>query len=320
LRAVSEMNRNLFGQAEQDIHQAIQAAPQSAIGYVQLGNLKFAQKRYGDAIKAYQDGLNRDPKSVDALRGLTNVYVAEGKIDEAILAANAGIAKSSNNAGFYELLGTLLFQHKKDLSGAEEAFRKSLAAGHQNSDAWIKLAEVQAAQRELDQAIATCEQALREYPEQVSLYVFLGQTYESKRDWKKAEEAYQNVLAIKPEDPVASNNLANVILQEGGNPDVALSLAQTAQRGLPDSPEVADTLGWIYYQKGVYRSAVSLLEESLKLQEKSKLHDNPDVNYHLALAYEKAGQPQLARQQLQRVLKIDPDYSAAASIKKQLAN
>ncbi len=50
--------------------------------------------------------------------------------------------------------------------------------------------------------------------------------------------------------------LASVMLQSGGNLDVALSLAQTARRGMPDSPNVADTLGWIYYQKGAYRSAV----------------------------------------------------------------
>ena len=118
-------------------------------------------------------------------------------------------------------------------------------------------------------------------------------------------------MVLKPGDPLASNNLANVILQEGGNFDVALSLAQTARRGLPDSPDAADTLGWIYYQKGAYRSAVTLLEEALKLTQRNKLPDNTDIHYHLSLAYEKMDQPQLARQQLEQVLKINPDYRGA---------
>jgi len=44
--------------------------------------------------------------------------------------------------------------------------------------------------------------------------------------------------------------------------------------------------------------------------------DNPDVHSHLGMAYEKTEQPALARQQFERVLKINPNSSDA---KKQLA-
>ena len=109
------------------------------------------------------------------------------------------------------------------------------------------------------------------------------------------------------------------MLQTGGNLDVALSLAQTARRGLPDSPVVADTLGWIHYQKGAYQSAIGLLQEALKLQEKSKAPDNPDIHYHLGMAYAKSGQAALARQQFERVVKISPNSNEAMDAKKQLA-
>jgi cellulose synthase operon protein C len=65
---------------------------------------------------------------------------------------------------------------------------------------------------------------------------------------------YQKALEIQPDNPLASNNLAYLILQQTaqrrGNVDVALAMAQTARRGMPDSSSVADTLGWAYYQKG----------------------------------------------------------------------
>ena len=109
------------------------------------------------------------------------------------------------------------------------------------------------------------------------------------------------------------------MLQSGGNVDMALSLAQTARRGMPDSPSAADTLGWVFYQKGAYQSAVDLFQESLKLAEKSKAPDNANVHYHLGLAYAKTGKNELARQQLERVLKIDPNYSQASDVRKQLA-
>jgi len=100
---------------------------------------------------------------------------------------------------------------------------------------------------------------------------------------------------------------------------VALSLAQTARRGMPDSPNAADTLGWVLYQKGAYRSAIDLFQEALKLAEKSKAPEDPTFHYHLGLAYQKTEQPALARQHLERVLKINPNYSDAGDVKKLLA-
>ena len=318
LRAISYINRKQFAAAEGDARKAIEVAPQSQLGYVQMGNLKFVQKQYTDAAKAYQEALDRDLNSIDALRGLMNTYVGQKQPDLAIAAANAQIAKSPSNSGFYDLLGSALFYSKKDLSGAEAAFEKSTDLDKHNPDAWLKLCQVRAAKGQIDQAIATVQQSLKENPRNPNLFTLMGKLYESKSDWKKAEDAYQHALVLNPQDPFASNDLAKVMLQTGGNLDVALSLAQTARRGLPNSPGVADTLAWIDYQKGAYQSAVGLLQEALKLQEKNKMPDNPDIHYHLGMAYEKSDHPALARQHLEQVLKINPNYRDAVEVKKQL--
>lgn len=130
---------------------------------------------------------------------------------------------------------------------------------------------------------------------------------------------YQKALELSPKNPVASNNLAYTLLQAGDNIDIALSLAQTARQGMPNSPNVADTLGYIYYQKGAFKSAIGQFEEALRLIDKNKIPPDANIYYHLALAYQKTNQPILARQQLQRVLKINPNYNDAADLKKQLA-
>src|SRR5438045_6861552 len=147
----------------------------------------------------------------------------------------------------------------------------------------------------------------------------LGELYESKQDWSNAKQAYQKALDLKPDNPLASNNLAYVMLETGGNVDVALSLAQTARRGMPESPNAADTLGWVYYQKGAYKSAIDLFQESLKLAEKNKVPDDATVHYHLGLAYQKDDQPALARQHLEKVLKLNPNYSSVNDVKKALS-
>ncbi len=171
----------------------------------------------------------------------------------------------------------------------------------------------------VDEAIATANNAVRDNPKEASFYILLGSLYENKHDLEKAKSAYQSALQLRRDDPTASNNLAYVLLETGGNADLALQLAQTARRALPGSSNVADTLGWAFYQKGVYQSAIDLFQEAIKLAAKNKEPDNPLYHYHLGLAYAKADQPALARQHLERVLKLDPKYSDADDVRKQLA-
>jgi tetratricopeptide (TPR) repeat protein len=171
----------------------------------------------------------------------------------------------------------------------------------------------------VNQALAIDLQSIKDHPREISFYILAGMLYEdSESNWERAKAMYQQALNIQPDNPLASNNLAYGMLQHGGNVDVALAMAQTARRGWPDSPAAADTLGWAYYQKGVYQSAIDMFQEALRLNEKLGA-DDPDVHYHLGLAYQKANQPAQARQQLERALKISPNFSDAGDARKALS-
>jgi len=310
LRALSEMNRQRFSDAEQDMRKAAEVDPGSPAPYVQMGNLHQLQKQYPEAIKFYQQALDKDPAWTDALQGLMNTYLAQKQLDQAIAAARAQIAKSPGTSGVYDLLGTALFQ-KKDFSGAEAAFQKAVELDKNNSDALFKLAQAQVAAGSVSQALATDLQSIKDHPHDIQFYLLAGMMYESQNSFDQAKVMYQQALNIQPDNPLASNNLAYVILERGGNVDVAFAMAQTARRGMPDSPAAADTLGFAYFQKGVYQSAIDMFQESLRLNEKKGAADDPTVHYHLGLAYEKANQPAQARQQLERALKISPNFSDA---------
>jgi len=319
LRAVSFINRKQFAAAEADIHKAIEIAPQSAAGYVQLGNLELAQKKYDEAEKAYAEALGHDADSADALSGLMNAELAQKHVDQAIAAARAQIAKSPNNSAFSDLLGTALFNNKNDLGGAETALRKSLELDSTNSDALVKLGQVLKARGSVDEAIALYQHFLQENPRATNFYILTGELYETKQDWPHARQMYQKALDLSPDNALAANNLASVLLKQGGNLDAAMSLAQTARRGMPDSPDAADTLGWVYYQKGLYPSAIDLFEQALSLAGNNRNFDAVTTHYHLGLAYQKSGKNALARQQFEHVLSVDPNYADAGDVKKQLA-
>jgi tetratricopeptide (TPR) repeat protein len=306
-RGIAELGLRRFTDAQQDDEEALKRAPNSPAPYVQLGHVQLAQKHYSDAAKFYQQGLEKDPASSDALRGLMASYVDQKQYDQAIAAANAQIAKSPSTSNFYDLLGTALFEGKKDYPGAETALRKAIDLDKNNTDALEKLGKVQIQEGKLDQALALYQQAIKDNPQQARLYLLTGQLFEQKQDWDQAKAMYQQALTVSPNDPRAANNLAYVILEHGGNVDLAMNMAQTARRGMPESPNAADTLGWAYYQKGIYQSAIDQFQEALRLSQKNGAPDNAVVHYHLGLAYQKANQPSLARQQLKKAVDLKPD-------------
>ncbi len=183
-----------------------------------------------------------------------------------------------------------------------------------NAQAEIKLGLLQKERGDNEAALKTFLDGAQNNPKEVSFYVLAGNLYENKQDWENAKQVYQKALAIDPNNAVASNNMAYVMLQQGGNVDVAFSMAQTARRQLPDNPSSADTLGWAFYQKRVYTSAIGLFQEALKKDPDSALY-----NYHLGMAYAKSGQAALARQQLDRVVKIKPNSAEVEDLKRALA-
>ena len=311
LKGIAALAHQKYAEAQQYADEAGKRAPNSPAPLLQMGNIQLAQKHFAEAEKLYQESLDKDPSFTEGLSGLMNSYFADKQPDKAIAAANAQIAKSPKNANFYDLLGTALFNGKKDLPGAEAALRKAIDLDKNNTDALEKLGKVQVQAGSADQALALYQQSIKDNPREVRFYILAGELYESKKDWERAKGMYQQALSISPDQPLASNNLAYVMLEEGGNVDVAMGLAQTARRGMPDSANAADTLGWAYYQKGIYQSAISQFQEALRLGEKHGEPDDADLHYHLGLAYEKDNKTALARQQLEKAVKLRPDHADA---------
>ena len=318
LKGVADLAHQKYADAQHDAEEAMKRAPQSAAPYVQLGNIHFAQKQFAQSESFYREALEKDSNSTEALSGLMNTYLGQKQFDKAIAAANAQIAKSPNNSNFYDLLGTALFNTKKDYPAADAALRKAVDLDKNNIDALEKLGKVQVQEGSADQALALYQQSIKDNPREVRFYILAGELYEAKQNLDQAKQMYQQALNVSPDHPLASNNLAYVILQQGGNVDVALNLAQTARRGMPDSPNAADTLGWAYYNKGIYPDAINQFQEALRLNQKNGGPDDAVLHYHLGLAYQKANQTAQARQQLEKAVKLQPDNADARKALSQL--
>ena len=318
LRAVAYMGQKQYPAAEQDARKAIDLAQQASAGYLQMGNLTALQGKFAQSEGWYKQALSRDKNSTEALSGLVNVYLAQKQADKALAAIDQQIQQTPDNSMFYSLLAAVQTA-KQDYPSAIAAYKKAVALNHNNADGYLKLSRLQARTGALDDALATCNEAIRNAPNSYGFYMVMGGIYEKKNDLQSARSSYEKALQIKPEDALASNDLAYILLQTNSNPDLALQLAQTARRGLPELSNVADTLGWAFYQKGIYGSAISMFQEAIKLSAKHKEPESATYHYHLGLAYAKDEQPGLAKQHFERALKIDPKYSDADDVRRQLS-
>ena len=113
---------------------------------------------------------------------------------------------------------------------------------------------------------------------------------------------------------MAANNLAWLMAEDGEHLDRALQLAQGARLGMPNSADVTDTIGWIYYKWGLHPLAIEELKQAVRRQPSSA-----PFNYHLGLAYAKNGNRELAKQTLDAALTMDPKAAEASEARAALS-
>ena len=94
-------------------------------------------------------------------------------------------------------------------------------------------------------------------------------------------------------------HLAWMYADGGEKLDEALKLAQTATQAMPDVPELMDTLGWVYYKKGLTAVAIEQLQKAVALDDVAAKNNNanpsPVYRYHLGMALKAKGDKDGAR-------------------------
>jgi Flp pilus assembly protein TadD len=203
-----------------------------------------------------------------------------------------------------------------DSTGAEQYFKQVIQIDPKIFEAYTSLGNIYLNGQRLDEAKQQFESVARGEPTaEVAAETMIGIILELKNQPDEARRRYEKALQLDQRAPVAANNLAWNYANGGGNLDLALQLAQTAKTQMPNNPEVSDTLGWVYYKKGLTPSAITALREGLSQDKKS-----PALHYHLGLAYAQNGDKQEARESLEEALRLDPHFADAEDAKRVLAS
>jgi Tfp pilus assembly protein PilF len=223
-------------------------------------------------------------------------------------------AQAAPKSAAVQQILAMVHQRRGQLAEAEAAYRTAAQLDPRHLPARLELGRIYGSTGRPDQSLAEAEAVLRVDPRNVEAWHLSGMARLAKGDAAKAQEDFKKALDINPRFGPAANNLAWLYSERGGNAEEALRLAQVAKEVAPDDPYVSDTLGWVLYKRGVYQRALNLLKESA-----AKLPDSASVQFHLGMAYYKAGDKTAARQALGKALQLNTGFEGADEARRVLS-
>ena len=265
--------------------------------------LKLAEKDYAGSRTAAEGVLNQKPDDVRALNLLVQGYSAQNQMAAGLQKARDLASRQPGSASVQQYLGQLLYANG-DRAGARKAFEAAEAAKPDLVTGELALAELDTVEGKRAEARKRLSAVVASHPASVPGHLLFAQLEITEGKTAAAIDQFRKAVALDEKNAVALNGLA-YLLAESKQPDEALKYAQKAKELAPNSAAVDDTLGWTYFQKGLYSMAVTHLEGAIAREGTARR------KYHLAMAYLKAGDPKKGRLTLDAALKMDPTLPEA---------
>jgi putative PEP-CTERM system TPR-repeat lipoprotein len=303
-----------LSRAEPHVRWLLEQRPDVAEVQALAGAFRLAGGQLTDAKRHFERSVSIDPTGLDGLRGLIATDLRSKRLPDALARIEARLKQTPNDPQLL-LLAAETYAHAGDAQRVEAFLKQAIANGDSSVTTYARLASLYVAQKRVDEAVAETGAMLAKQPNSVSGHTLMGilAEFQNKRD--VSARHFARALEIDPHAAVAANNLAWVYAEQNINLDQALQMAQMAKQHLPDDPEVSDTLGWIYLKKGFHGQAIEQLQQSVNTNPRKATYQ-----FHLGLAYAKAGDQAKARAALGQALALQPNFSGADEARKTLAS
>jgi tetratricopeptide (TPR) repeat protein len=307
-RGSAQIQLQNLSAARQDFETARQAAPNEPQVYNNLATVARLENKTDEAVGFYQSALKIRATDFNALSGLISLYTRKREIDKAHATIDQALNSYPNNASLH-FLKAQVYGVQPNAQGAEAELRKALEIDPNYIAAYSALGAVFANTKQEDRAIAEFKKILEHQPDNASAYTVIGLLEDSRKNYDVAADNYRKALEKDQNAVVAANNLAWLYAVYGkGNLDEAVRLAQGVVQKYPNSPGFTDTLGWVYYKKGLYAAAAEQLQKAVSLDEALARANNgtpsATYHYHLGMALKAKGDKAGSRRELETSLRL----------------
>ena len=258
-------------------------APDNPDARYQFGYMAWQSKDFKQAEQVFNDLYKSNPKDIRGLVGVVETLAGQNKMPEAIQVMKSASDQEPDRRDMKLALANL---YVRDLRYDEsiQIYNGLLQADPKSSDLLFRLAETQRRKGDVNTAIDTFRRASQAAPTDPRPLLQLGLLMDGTGRREQAKPIYEQILKLQPDHPIALNNLAFIKAEEGVDLDEALTMAQRARQKLPDSPNIQDTLGWIYIKKNLSDDAVRVFKDlvALSLVAKNEVAEPADFDLFAA--------------------------------------
>src|SRR5579863_5341429 len=297
----------LANKAMEEYRLAIDADPSSEFLTSGLAELYVKTGRIRDAVLQAQDIIKRDPNNLEAHKLLGRIYLrslgdmpgsgngSENVLKLAIEQYEQIVKIEPDNVDDHLLLGRL-YRLNNDLQKAENELKVAVKLDPDSEEAVTTLALLYTDEGDTAHALQVLS-AVPDTGRSAKLYAALGATYEQRKDYKSAIDAYKHAIQLDRDNLDAIRGLAENLLNDG-QVDAALAQYKVIADANPEDAQTYLRISEIYRRQGKYDDAL----ESLK-KAQTMVPDALEVPYNIAVVYEAQGRYDEAAKPLQDLLK-----------------
>ncbi len=309
----------LANKAMEEYRLAIEADPSSEFLTSALAELYVKTGRIRDAVLQAQDILKRDPNNLEAHKLLGRIYLrslgdmpgggngSDNVLKLAIEQYEEIVKIEADSVDDHLLLGRL-YRLNNDFQKAETELKAAVQLDPNSEEAVTTLSLLYSDEGDTNKAL----QVLSSIPDtgrSAKLYAALGATYEQRKEYKSAIDAYKHAIQLDRDNLDAIRGLAENLLNDG-QIDAALDQYKVIADANPEDAQTYLRISEIYRRQGKYDEAL----DSLKKAE-AMVPDALEVPYNIAVVYQAQGRYDEAVKILQDLLKktekSDSSYSQA---------
>jgi tetratricopeptide (TPR) repeat protein len=283
---------DLANKAIDEYRLAIEQDPSSEYLTSGLAELYARTGRIRDAVVEAQDILKRDPNNLEAHKLLGRIYLrslgdiqsgngSQNVLKLAIEQYEQIIKLDADSVDDHLLLGRL-YRLNNDLQKAENEFKTAVKLAPDSEEAVTTLAYLYNEEGDTTRAAQTLS-SIPDSARSAKLYSALGYTYEQKKQYKNAIDAYRKATAIDKDNLDALRGLAENLMNDGQS-DAALQQYKAIADANPEDAQTYQRIAEIYRRTGKYDLAL----ENLKKAE-GMLEDSVEVPYNIAAIYQAQG-------------------------------
>lgn len=188
-----------YSDADRWLTRSVEANPKDSESWYYLGRTKYNENRFQEAIHAFEECLQLDPKNTKAQANLGLALEGLGRAGDALAAYRKAIATQDQcgpkNAEPFIDLGNLLLQQNQvdeaieNLVKARDIWPQDSRAHESLGKAYLRLNKFAEAKEELERAVAL-------EPDSAAAHYMLGQVYRKTGATERAKAEFDRAVAL----------------------------------------------------------------------------------------------------------------------------